>query len=225
MDQAAEAVAATDLDRRPLLGQQRFCQRRTLLERAVRAVFVVMADVGAHDLLQLASADDQDSIETFAPQAAHPALGVRLRLGCSHRCPDDANALGAEHLVEVARELIVAVADENTHGPLAVGECHHQVACLLGNPAPSGIRGHAAEVHASTRVLDEEEHVQAPQPERIDGQEVTGDDRGRLRTQELRPTQLRPPRRGSIPFRRRIVQIVLGASAMPSPTNSPWMRR
>jgi hypothetical protein len=30
---------------------------------------------------------------------------------------------------------------------------------------------------------------------------------------------------GSIPCRRRIAQIVLGASAIPRPTSSPWMRR
>jgi hypothetical protein len=35
----------------------------------VRTVPVVVADVGAHDLLQLAAAEDQDSIEAFASQA------------------------------------------------------------------------------------------------------------------------------------------------------------
>jgi hypothetical protein len=39
--------------------------------------------------------------------------------------------------------------------------------------------------------------------------------------------QLSSARRGagSIPCRRRIAQIVLGATRMPSPTSSPWMRR
>jgi hypothetical protein len=39
--------------------------------------------------------------------------------------------------------------------------------------------------------------------------------------------QLSSARRGagSIPCRRRIAQIVLGASLIPSPISSPWMRR
>jgi hypothetical protein len=39
--------------------------------------------------------------------------------------------------------------------------------------------------------------------------------------------QLSSARRGggSIPRGRRIAQIVLGASAMPRPTSSPWIRR
>jgi hypothetical protein len=39
--------------------------------------------------------------------------------------------------------------------------------------------------------------------------------------------QLNSARRGagSIPCRRRIAQIVLGATLIPSPTSSPWMRR
>jgi hypothetical protein len=57
----------------------RLRERCALLERAVRAVFVVVADVGTHDLLELAAADDQDPVEAFGPQASHPALGMRLR--------------------------------------------------------------------------------------------------------------------------------------------------
>jgi hypothetical protein len=56
VEQTAEAVATRDLARRRRLGRRRLRKRRTLLERAVRPMPVVMADVGAHDLLQLASA-------------------------------------------------------------------------------------------------------------------------------------------------------------------------
>jgi hypothetical protein len=38
----------------------------------------------------------------------------------------------------------------------------------------------------TVRELDEEEHVQAPQPDGIDGQEVAGNGRRRLRAQERR---------------------------------------
>jgi hypothetical protein len=42
---------------------RRVRERRVLLERTVRRVLVVMDDVGTHDLLELASADDQDPVE------------------------------------------------------------------------------------------------------------------------------------------------------------------
>jgi hypothetical protein len=48
-------------------------------------------------------------------------------------------------------------------------------------------------VDAAARQLDEEQHVQASQPDGVHGQEVAGDDRRRLRAQELRPALLRPP--------------------------------
>jgi len=85
VDQAAEAVAATDLVRRRLLGRWRFRERRTLLERAVWTVLVVMLDVGAHDLLELALADDQvdsrrdhflDPRTLRGPHAEWASLGI-----------------------------------------------------------------------------------------------------------------------------------------------------
>jgi hypothetical protein len=93
------------------------------------------------------------------------------------------DAFGAEDLVEAARELAVAVTNEKTDRLLPVGERHDKIPSLLGDPALIRIGGHAAKVDASRCQLDEEENV------------LAGDDRGRLRTQELRPGQLRPPRR------------------------------
>jgi hypothetical protein len=45
-------------------------------------------------------------------------------------------------------------------------------------------------VHAPRAELDEEEHVQAAEPERFDGEEVAGDHRRGMGTEELAPTQL-----------------------------------
>jgi hypothetical protein len=219
------AAAATDLLRRQLLGRRRVRERRAVVERAVRSVLVVVADVGADDLFELAPAEDQDPVEAFAAQASHPALGMRLRLWRSHRRLDHTDAIGTEHFVEAARELAVAVTHEEPHRPLLLGEGQYKVACLLRHPALVRIRGHAAEMDAAVRELDEKEHVQAPQPDGVDGQEVAGDDRDACARRNS--DQLSSARRGagSIPCRRRIAQIVLGASARPSPTSSPWTRR
>jgi hypothetical protein len=92
VEQSAEAVATPDRVWR--LGRRRVRKRRTLLERAVGSVLVVMPDVGAHDLLQLASAADQDPVEAFASQACRvrklgPARGTsRFAGGTWFATPD-----------------------------------------------------------------------------------------------------------------------------------------
>ena len=78
VEQVAESVAAPDAARHRWRGWRRLGERRTLLERTVRTVLVVMADVGTHDLLEVTPAEYQDSVEAFAAQAAHPPLGVCL---------------------------------------------------------------------------------------------------------------------------------------------------
>jgi hypothetical protein len=70
-------------------------------------------------------------------------------------------AFGTEDLIEAARELAVAVTDEEAHRLRPLGERHHEVARLLGDPALVRIRCHATEVDAAVRELDEEEHVRA----------------------------------------------------------------
>ena len=76
-----------------------------LVERAVLPVRVVVQRVDAEDMLEMTAADDQQPVEALTAHAADPALGV-----CSRpRRLDHTDAVGAEDLVEVARELAVAV--------------------------------------------------------------------------------------------------------------------
>ena len=61
---------------------------------------------------------------------------------------------------------------------------------MLGCPASVGVRGAACEVHAPTVELEEEEHIEASEPERVDGKEIAGNDRLRVSGQELAPAEL-----------------------------------
>ena len=69
-------------------------------------------------------------VEAVGADGAHPALGVSVRVGRPYRRPDHPDALGAEDLVERARELAVAVMDEEPE-PLLLADLHYQVAGLL----------------------------------------------------------------------------------------------
>lgn len=60
---------------------------RSLVERAVGAMRVVMPDVGRQDLFEVAAVEDQEPIEALAADAADPALDVGVRAGCANGCP------------------------------------------------------------------------------------------------------------------------------------------
>ena len=79
---------------------RRFRERRSLLERAVRPVHVVVRHLLAQDSLEVLAGDDQQTVETVAPDRSHPALRVRLGLRRRDRRLNHSEALGAEHVVE-----------------------------------------------------------------------------------------------------------------------------
>jgi hypothetical protein len=54
---------------------------------------------------------------------------------------------------------------------------------------PSGFALHPARCTPPRLEFDEEEHIQAPEPERLDGEEVARDDRRGIGTEELAPTE------------------------------------
>jgi hypothetical protein len=66
---------------------------------------------------------------------------------------------------------------------------------LLDDPGAAGIGGAACQVDAAAPELDEKEHVEAAQRERLDGQEIAGEHGGRLLAQEPPPARARTPRR------------------------------
>ena len=74
-----------------------------------------------------------------------------------------------------------------------------QVAGLLGDPAAVGVGRHPAEMDPSAVELDEAQHLQPPQPDRIDGEAVTDHDPGGLLAQERLPGRGRPSWRGVEP--------------------------
>src|SRR5206468_3526185 len=108
---------------------------------------------------------------------------------------DQPESFGTKDLVEGGREFAIPVADQDPMPLPLLGERHRQVARLLHDPGAVGIGTDAGEIHATPRQLDEEEHVEPAQPERLNREEVTLDHRSRLLAQELSPADARSPRR------------------------------
>ena len=124
-------------------------------ERTVRALAVVMVDVGAKHSLQLAAADDQEPVEALPAHRAQEPLGDRVRLRGPDRRADDLNALAAEHLIERVRELAVAIVDQEPQRALALRQRPGRVSRLLREPVAVRSLATAGEVDAAAPKLDE----------------------------------------------------------------------
>jgi len=93
-------------------------------------------------------------------------------------------------------ELVVAVSDEEPEAVVGVVEVHVQIACDLGEPGSGRVGGDAEDVYPTGGVLDDEERVEPVQGDRVEVEQVAGEDRLGLRFEELCPGRSGPSRRG-----------------------------
>jgi len=77
-------------------------------------------------------------------------------------------------------ELAVSIANQEAERRRAFRERPGELSGLLGDPGAAGISGIAGEMHAPAPELDEEQDVQALQPDGLDREEVGGDHAPRL---------------------------------------------
>jgi hypothetical protein len=195
------------------------------LARVGGPICVVVQRVLADEVFEVAAADNQEPVEAFAPNASDPALGVRPRLRRPYRRFDDTESFRAEDLIELAAELAVAVTDEQPRPDASVAKLHQQVARLLVHPAAARLGRDPGQVDAPAPQLAEEQDVEALQEERVDSEELTLQDAGRLLTKELGPTRLESLRSRPDPASLTIVETMLAASLIPSPASSAWILR
>ena len=125
--------------------------------------------------------DDQKAVEQFAADGADEAFRDRVRARCVHWRLDYLDVGGGEDGVEGGGELAVAVAvavaDQESEASVGVVEVHEQVAGQLGQPCCGRVRGDAEDVDAAGGVLDDEECVEPVQGDRVEVEQVAGQDR------------------------------------------------
>src|SRR6266511_4102532 len=191
MQETAEVVAALDgtAGRWVQLCRFRWPER----ESTMRALGVVVLDVASQDRLEVAAAEDEEPVETLGADGADEPLGVGVGSGCAHGRGDDSDAFAAEHLVERQGELAVAIVDQEPHPLEDTREA--EVAGLLGNPGAGRVRRAAREVDAAAVEFDEEQHVEAAERKRLDGEEIAREHARRLPAEKHRPTRSSAARR------------------------------
>src|SRR6266542_553783 len=106
---------------------------------------------------------------------------------------DHLDPFASEDFVEGAAELAVAVVDEESHPVEQPSEA--EVARLLGHPGTGWIGRAARQMDTAALEFDEEEHIEAPKRECLDGEEVAGEHGCGLPAEELSPAQPRAPGR------------------------------
>jgi hypothetical protein len=155
-----------------------------------RAMFVVVRDVDREDAFEVPSVDDQDPVEALAADGADRPFDEGVRARCAYGCADRPDGVGSEHLVEPGCELAVAVVDQKPDRLRPVDERLDHVACLLGRPLPSRVRGDARKIDPPGGEFDKDECVQPPQQHGLDSKEVARDNPAGLGLQEL-PSRFR----------------------------------
>jgi hypothetical protein len=118
VDESAKQIVALDL----CVGWSNRCVSRfgrDERERAMRPLRLVVGHVAAKHVLEVASAEDQQPVETLGADGTHEPLRVGVRLRRPNRRLDHLDPFAAEHLVEGGRELAVAVVDQEPCPELA----------------------------------------------------------------------------------------------------------
>jgi hypothetical protein len=92
-----------------------------------------------------------------------------------------------EHLIEGVGELGVSVADEEAERVDPVAEIHGEVAGGLGNPRSGRVGCDTEDVHSAGVDLYQEQHVQSVQEDRVDVEEIAGQQPGGLGSQKCPP--------------------------------------
>jgi hypothetical protein len=154
---------------------------------------VVVVEVLAQDLDEVALAQDDQPIQTLSPSGAkHPLAGsVRARARNGVRAiltPAAKKTVSKSELYFESRSwirtLIGIFSSSSSHATFRAWLCH---------PGRVGMCGGVAEDDTARADVQEDEHVQDTQADAVDGQEVARPDRAGVSAEKLRPNRAGAP--------------------------------
>jgi hypothetical protein len=150
-----------------------------LAEGRIGTVRVIVLHVLGESDLEVSTPEDEQNVQALAPNRAHKTFGDRVRSWRSDRSLDDSDALGSEHGVIGSGELRVSVTDEGLDCLGLLIERHAEVPGLLGHPAGDGTGGDAGDPDEARVAVNEEEYIEPPEEDGVDGKEVAGEQSAR----------------------------------------------
>jgi len=126
-------------------------------------------------------------VEHLPAHGPYPPLGVGVCSRSSERQSDYLHSSGHEHLVEYFAELGITIVQQVRRREDAVLKLPGQIPSLLSHPPTGRVRRDTAEMDAAAADLDGEEHIQAAEPSRLHGEEVSREQVGGVLANELLP--------------------------------------
>ena len=166
------------------------------------------------------SASSRDIPSGPCAQTARP----RRSLVARERCTDDLDPLASKHLVKSVGELLVPIANQETDLFCAIREGPRQLPSLLRHPRRVGSWCASGQMHPPAAQLDEEQHVEPLQPDRLHGEESTAKMLCRCARTNSRQVIPRRVPAGPSPAPRSHVRTVVAETARPRPFSSPTIR-
>jgi hypothetical protein len=130
---------------------------------------------------------DQHPVQALPPDRANETLGDRIRLRRPDRRAEDPDPLSVEDRVERARELPIVITDQELHRPVTLGKRENEVPRLLRRPRTIRTLAQTGKMHPPAGKLDEKQHIDPPQHDRVDREEVARDQAPCLAANELTP--------------------------------------
>ena len=188
VDDPTQHVATADVAERQA-SRGHFAERCRHLESkaAVRPMLVVMPDVVAKDCFEMTTAENERPVETLFSYGPYPALRDRVRTRRSDGRLDHLDTFGGEHVVEAGGELRVAVSDQEPERPSVLGEISGEVPGNLGDKGGGRMIGDTEDVDYAALELDDEQHIELGETDRVHDEEVGSQDALGLGGDELLP--------------------------------------
>src|SRR5207244_7041856 len=108
----------------------------------------------------------------LGPNGPNKAFRDPIRFRNLDRRANDSGTFRLKYRIKAVRELPIAIADQKPNPLRPLAEPPRELPRLLRDPLRVRMARAASPVHAATGDFDEEQHIQTPQPDDIDGEEV-----------------------------------------------------
>ena len=119
---------------------------------------------------------DQDMIQALFTSGPHLPFRESIRQGSLIRGVNDLHLLLRKHDIERRGEVLIIVADKNSHILTIILLVPGLLASLLGNPGRVGVGRTAYQMNAPGSQFNEEKHIDGFEPDGFHSKEIAGQD-------------------------------------------------
>ena len=120
----------------------------------------------------MAPVDDEQLVQTLGSHGSNPALRNGIRIWRLRRRENAFHACAAENSIKRVRELALPIVNEQPRAWLTVFQIPHKLSGLLCYPTAVRIRRAPGKMDTPASQLDEEEHIDSLQEDRLYSEEI-----------------------------------------------------